>query len=223
MNTLIVVIEDDNEIRDYVTQVLVDHGYLVKSAASGVEGIKTVEKHSPELVLLDLKLPDISGEALCRQFKEDFPEIKIMILTAKDTPEDIARGLNIGADDYLSKPFAPQELLARIAARLRSSGQTDALEIADLVLNPKTHEVTRSGQPIDLSPQEFKLLHYLMNNANQVLNREMILSHIWGAATDVETRVVDVYIGYLRKKIDKPFSKPLIKSVRGFGYIIKAE
>jgi DNA-binding response OmpR family regulator len=144
-------------------------------------------------------------------------------LTARDTSRDLARGLNLGADDYMTKPFEPEVLKARVHARLRTVDSDDEmLQVGDLTLDPKTHEVKRGEESIDLSPQEYKLLHYFMTNPNQVLTREMIIARIWESSPEIETRVVDVYVGYLRKKIDKDDNKPkLIHSVRGFGYMLK--
>lgn len=147
----------------------------------------------------------------------------VIILTARDSISDIVQGLNLGADDYITKPFVADEFLARIKARLRrQGGDSDALlKVADLELNNKTLEVKREGQIIQLTPQEFKLLQYLMNNKGRILTREMILNRIWLYSSDVETRVVDVYMGYLRKKIDNNHPKKLLHSIRGFGYVIK--
>jgi DNA-binding response OmpR family regulator len=222
MSNSILVVEDDTGIRKYLKELLLESGYSVQAAADGVTAIKFVEKTQPNLVLLDLGLPDIAGETLCKDIKKNFPETEVVILTAKDSTSDVVQGLDIGADDYVTKPFTAEELLARIRARLRARGQTDSkLHVADLELDTRTLEVKREEKQIKLTPQEFKLLEYLMSNQNQVLTREMILNRIWPSAPDVETRVVDVYIGYLRKKIDNGFSKPLIHSVRGFGYVIK--
>jgi DNA-binding response OmpR family regulator len=143
-------------------------------------------------------------------------------LTAKGTPEDLARGLGLGADDYVAKPIVLPELLARIKARLRSEAEDNqTILLGDLQMNLRTHEVLKAKEKIDLSAQEFKLLHYLMSNPNRVLTRDVILSRIWGVTADVETRVVDVYIGYLRKKIDSDEGDKYIRSVRGFGYMLK--
>jgi len=149
--------------------------------------------------------------------------LPVIILTARDSISDIVQGLNLGADDYITKPFVADEFLARIKARLRrQGGDSDALlKVADLELNNKTLEVKREGQIIQLTPQEFKLLQYLMNNKGRILTREMILNRIWLYSSDVETRVVDVYMGYLRKKIDNNHPKKLLHSIRGFGYVIK--
>lgn len=222
MANSILIVEDDTGIRKYLKELLLESGYSVQAAPDGVSAMKTVERTQPNLVLLDLGLPDISGETLCKDIKKNYPDIGIVILTARDSISDVVQGLDLGADDYITKPFTSEELLARLRARLRARGQTDStLSISDLTLDTKTLEVQRGTSQIKLTPQEFKLLEYLMSNQNQVLTREMILNRIWPSAPDVETRVVDVYIGYLRKKIDSGFDKNLIHSVRGFGYVIK--
>lgn len=221
MNDVIVLIEDNADIREYASSILADAGYSVYASETGSSGLNQVRDINPNLVLLDLKLPDIQGESICRDIKNEFPEIPVIMLTAKDSPDDMARGLNLGADDYIPKPFTPEVLLARIKARLRDQAPDQTMIIADLKMNTKTHEVTRGETLIQLSPQEFKLLHYFMSNPNNVLTRDMILVRIWGNTPDIQTRVVDVYVGYLRKKIDKGFSPMLIHSVRGFGYMLK--
>ena len=222
MTNNILVVEDDNGIRKYLKEILIETGYSVRTAASGASALESINKDIPDLVLLDLKLPDISGETIMAEIKKDYPEVAVVILTAKDSITSIVEGLDLGADDYLTKPFTSDELLARIRARLRKKGAADKkLKIDDLELDTKTLEVKRSEVDIKLTPQEFKLLHYLMSNKNQVLTREMILNRIWVYSPDIETRVVDVYIGYLRKKIDSGFEKKLLHSVRGFGYVIK--
>lgn len=223
MEPIILTIEDDQEIANFIQSVLSEHGFLSHAAYSGSKGLEMVEAIGPDLVLLDLNLPDIQGETVCKRIKAEHPDLPVIILTAQNSPAEMAHGLNVGADDYISKPFSDEVLVARVHARLRArKSDNGVLRVGDLTLNTQTHEVKRGDQLIELSSQEFKLLHYLMKNQNIVLSRDMILSRIWGAVVDVETRVVDVYIGYLRKKIDKPFSTPLIHSVRGFGYTLKA-
>jgi two-component system, OmpR family, response regulator ArlR len=222
MNNSILIIEDDKEIREFVKNILVEQRYTVRDTDMGLKGLEIVEKIQPDLVILDLKLPDITGEEVCQRIKKNVPETAVIILTAKDSPSDIAQGLELGADDYISKPFTSEELLARIKARLRDNSNHDStITIEDLTLNSKKFEVQRGGKKIDLTPQEFKLLETLMVNKNTVLTRDMILSKVWKYSPDIESRVVDVYIGYLRNKIDKGYKKNLIKSVRGFGYVIK--
>jgi DNA-binding response OmpR family regulator len=221
INPTIVVVEDDKDIQEYLKDVLSENHYLVYTTGKGIEAMKIIDQVNPQLILLDLGLPDIEGESLCTQIKDSHPAIPIIMLTAKDDARDIAAGLNLGADDYVTKPFSINVLLARIQARLRDIKPTKVLEAGDLKLNTETFEVTRSDQSISLTQTEFQLLHYLLSNKNRVLTREMILNHVWSYTPDVESRVVDVYIGYLRKKIDHNFNPKLINSVRGFGYSLK--
>lgn len=223
MNSLILIVEDNEELSEFLRDLLVDQGYTVQVANNGVTALKKLENNQPDLVLLDLTLPDMSGESICRDIRKMYSETSIIMLTAKDEVESKVKGLQSGADDYITKPFITDELLARIAARLRrQTGESQVLKVEDLELNSQSIQVTRGGKTIDLTPQEFKLLEYLMSNQGIVLSRDMILSRVWQYSSEVDTRVVDVYIGYLRKKIDKGFKQKLIQSVRGFGYSIKA-
>lgn len=218
----ILAIEDDQDLRDYLKELLTDHGFLVQTATRGIEALNLIKKTAPDLIVLDLGLPDIDGENVCSQIKKDHQHLPIIILTAKDGVPNVVHGLDLGADDYMTKPFDGDELLARIKTRLRSlPGNEAKLKIADLELNPANHDVKRAGKLIKLTPQEFKLLHYLMINKGRILTRDMILSRLWDSSPDIETRVVDVYIGYLRKKIDLGFKKKLLNSIRGFGYMIQ--
>ncbi len=218
----ILVIEDDEGIQTYLKELLLDSGYNVMTASDGITGLKIIKKSVPDLVLLDLGLPDMSGESVCAQIRKENPELRIIMLTAKDTPHDVIQGLNMGADDYLTKPFVADILLARIKARLRrTNGDDFKLIVADLELDTKNLEVTRGGKLLSLTPQELKLLQYMMQNKGRILTRDMILNRLWLSSVDIETRIVDVYIGYLRKKIDTGFEKKLIHSVRGFGYMLK--
>lgn len=222
MPQTILVIEDEEGILEYIKELLADEGFAVYPAQDGVNGLSLAKKYQPDLVVLDLGLPNLSGESVCIEIRKKYPQIPIVILTARDSVNDVVQGLNLGADDYMTKPFAGEELVARIKARLRSKSGLDAkLKINDLEVDTKTLEVKRAGKEIKLTPKEFKLLEYLMSNAGQILTREMILNRIWLYSPDIETRVVDVYMGYLRKKIDSDFDKKLIHSVRGFGYTIK--
>ena len=219
----ILVVEDDKGLQKYLKELLLDNAYSVKLAGDGIEALNTLSTTQPDLLVLDLGLPNMSGEAVCTEVRKKYPELPVIILTAKDSINDIVQGLNLGADDYMTKPFVADEFLARIKARLRrKDGNNDSLlEVSDLKLNSKTLEVTRGDKHIQLTPQEFKLLQYLMNNKGRILTREMILNRIWLYSSDIETRVVDVYMGYLRKKIDADYEKKLLHSVRGFGYVIK--
>ncbi|MEO6509301.1 MAG: response regulator transcription factor, partial [Patescibacteria group bacterium] len=203
----ILVVEDDKGVQKYLKELLLDNGFSVHSVADGVAALEMIDKISPDLVLLDLGLPNMSGEAVCMEIRKRHPGLKVVILTAKDGVTDIVQGLNLGADDYLTKPFVADELIARIKARMRDGKMgDDKMKIGDLMLDNQTLEVTRDGKPIKLTPQEFKLLQYLMNNKGRILTRDMILSRIWLASPDIETRVVDVYMGYLRKKIDEGYT-----------------
>jgi len=216
----ILITEDDESLLGYLKDFLLEQGYSVLVAQDGTSALKQTQRSKPDLLLLDLKLPDITGETVCVEVKKMYPDLPVIILTAKDTTQDLVQSLHIGADDYIAKPFEVDELLARIKARLRESDhQTSVLQVEDLTLDMQTLEVRRRGKRIDLTPQELKLLEYLMRNKGKVLTREMILNRLWASTPDIETRVVDVYIGYLRKKVDRS-SQKLIRSKRGFGYYI---
>lgn len=224
MTTKILIIEDDHDLQDFLKQLLADHGYTFIATSSGSSALNVVKKSAVDLVILDLGLPDIDGKTICTTIKDLYPNLPIIILTAKGTTEDIVQGLNLGADDYIPKPFVGEELVARIKARLRHNrGSKTRYQVVDLELDTETFTVTRNKKTIPLTKTEFRLLEYLIINKNRVLNREMILNNVWSYSADVESRVVDVFIGYLREKIDKDFTKKLIQSVRGFGYIIKDE
>ncbi|HUD45053.1 MAG TPA: response regulator transcription factor [Patescibacteria group bacterium] len=218
----ILIVEDDKGLQKYLKELLLDNGYSVQVASDGIEALEKLKKLEPDTVVLDLGLPKMSGEAVCLEIRKKYPHLPIIILTAKDGINDIVEGLNLGADDYMTKPFVADEFLARLKARLRISGPSqDVLQISDLSLDTKSLEVRRAEKLIQLTPQEFKLLEYLMSNKGRILTREMILNRIWLYASEVETRVVDVYMGYLRKKIDNGHPKKLLQSIRGFGYMIK--
>lgn len=218
----IMVVEDDQDLRKYLKDILVDNGYSVVTASDGPEALKKLEKSAPDLIVLDLGLPTLRGETVCSETKKLFPTLPIIILTAKDATSDLVKGFNLGADDYMTKPFETDELLARIQSHLRSRSNLETkIKIANLELDSGTMEVTRDSKKIKLTPQEFKLLSYLMSNVGKVLTRDMILNRLWLYADNIESRVVDVYVGYLRKKIDGGFKKKLIHTMRGFGYVIK--
>lgn len=222
MAKTILVVEDDQGLQKYLKELLIENGYAVQIAGDGVQALNSINKLMPDLVILDLGLPNMSGEAVCMEIRKKHPDLRVIILTAKDAVDDIVHGLSLGADDYMTKPFIADELLARVKARLRYQNGTDTtLTVGNLTLDPQTLEVKRDGKLIQLTPQEFKLLQYLMSNKGRILTREMILNRVWLYSPDIETRVVDVYMGYLRKKIDEGYDNKLIQSVRGFGYMIK--
>jgi len=216
----ILLIEDDNGIRTTLKEILTERGFVIDAVEDGAQALEVIKKTPPDLLLLDLGLPKISGESICKEAHRLYPHLPIIIITAKNNTEDVVNGLTIGAVDYVSKPFQLDELIARIKLRLKII-DTDILKADDLQMNIKKMEVTRNGKIINLTPHEFKLLKYLLMNKGNVLTREMILSRVWQYSYDVDSRVVDVYIGYLRKKIDGNSQKQLINGLRGFGYSIK--
>lgn len=217
----ILVVEDDDAIRNGICDFLISNNYLVDSVSDGASAIGAVKKNLPDLIILDLTLPKITGESVCKEIKKSNPELPIIILTAKNKSTDVLGGFSLGADDYISKPFELEELMVRIHARIKKNYPSTKLEAGDLVLDPQTMLVTRGGKEIMLTPHEFRLLEFLLMNKGKVLTRDMILSRVWEYSYDVDTRVVDVYVGYLRKKIDFGHTKKLISSMRGFGYVIK--
>lgn len=222
MTKTILVVEDEKELQAYLKESLIDNGFLVQTAVDGVRALSMIKQSQPDMVLLDLGLPNMSGESVCLEIRRKYPQLKVIILSARNDTDDVVKGLNLGADDYVTKPFTLEVLMARINARLRSDASSQVVKkVGNLELNQETHEVKRDEKLIELSPTEFKLLEYLMVNTGKVVTREMILNKIWAASPDIETRSVDIYIGYLRKKIDKDYQNKLIQSIRGFGYILK--
>ncbi len=223
MNPIVLVVEDDPDLQEYLKEIFRNEMFTVYTASKGTEALKNFDKIQPDLVVLDLGLPDLNGEAVCASIKKDSPKTPVIILTASDDMRKLVSSFERGADDYISKPFVTDELLARVKARLRKHDATNAvIQVDDLRLNVDTLEVTRGNTAIELTQTEFRLLYYLMVNKNLVLSRDQILGHVWAQDPDVETRVVDVYIGYLRKKVDNGNKNKLILSKRGFGYTLKA-
>jgi len=218
----ILVDEDEKKIAAFIKRGLKEEGYAVDVAADGEEGYHLITENDYDLILLDLLLPKRDGISLCRQIRQDAIQTPIIMLTAKSAVADKVTGLDAGANDYITKPFAFEELLARIRVLLRNTAQTTTkLQAADLVLDLLTHKVTRAGKEIILSSKEFALLEYLMRNADTVVTRTMIYEHVWDIAFDTNTNVIDVYINYLRNKIDSGHEKKLIHTVRGRGYVLK--
>ena len=220
----ILVVEDEKKIADFIKRGLKEEGYAVDVAYDGAEGQFLAKTNTYDIVLLDLMLPKLDGLTLCKNLKKEGFLAPIIMVTAKDTIEDKVTGLDAGADDYITKPFAFEELLARIRAILRKKDTlvTTTLQVEDLALDLLTHKVTRSEKEIVLTAKEYALLEYLMRNAGRVVTRTMISEHVWDANFDTFTNVIDVYIKYLRNKIDGPeHSKKLIHTVRGRGYTLK--
>jgi len=216
----ILVVEDDKGLQKHLKELLLSNDYVVKVASDESTTLAYGEKYNPDLVVLDLS-PATRNEMLCEELKKKASELPIIILAEKNEI-NMTSETHFCADDYILKPLIDEEFLTRIKIRLHKHESAEVvLRLADLELNTQTLEVNRGGKAIQLTPQEFKLLHYLMSNKGKILSRAMILSRIWMYSSDIETRVVDVYIGYLRKKIDGEFEKKLIHSIRGFGYVIK--
>lgn len=221
----ILVVEDEKKVASFIKRGLEEAGYSVDIAADGVEGAYMAESDNYDLIVLDLILPRKSGLELCKELREQKINVPILILSARDTVEDRVTGLDTGADDYLTKPFAFSELLARVRALLRR-GETMIpikLQVADLVMDTVTHEVTRAGKEIKLTGKEYALLEYFMMNPNKVLTRTMLSEHVWDYTFDTFSNVIDVYINYLRNKVDRDFEPKLIHTVRGVGYIMKVK
>ena len=197
--------------------------FTVETAYDGKEGLEKGEVNNYDLIILDIMLPEIDGIEVCRRLRESKVETPIIMLTARDTVEDRIKGLDVGADDYLVKPFAFGELVARIRALLRreKSVKSTKLQVSDLTLDPATHEVFRADKEIQLSSKEYRLLDYMMRRPSQVCTRTMIGEHIWGYNFTDDSNVIDVYISYLRKKIDKGHGNKLIHTVRDVGYKIQ--
>lgn len=219
----ILVIEDEKKIASFIKRGLKEEGYTVDFAEDGEQGHFLATTQEYDLIVLDLIIPKIDGISLCRKLREEKVISPILILTAKDTIKDKVLGLDSGADGYLTKPFAFEEFLARVRALLRKRDSQTAtkLQVGDLVLDLLSHKVTRSGKEILLTSKEYTLLEYLMRQAGTVVTRTMISEHVWETDFDTFTNIIDVYINYLRKKIDHGHQKKLIYTIRGRGYILK--
>jgi heavy metal response regulator len=219
----ILIIEDEGKIAAFLKRGLKEEGYAVDVAADGEQGYFLASTEEYDLIILDLMLPGMDGISLCRKLRSEGNEVKILILSARDKVKEKVLGLNAGADDYLTKPFAFEELLARVRAllRKREAGSPTKLQVADLSMDLLTHKVMRAGREIELTAKEFSLLEYLMLNAGTVVTRTMIAEHVWDVNFDTFTNVIDVYMSYLRDKIDREFPKKLIQTVRGRGYMLK--
>ncbi len=216
----ILVVEDEHKIAAFLQRGLVEEGYAVDLAYDGDEALDWYAIAPYDLIVLDVLLPKRSGIAVCRTLRQRGAHIPILMLTARDAIEDRVAGLDAGADDYLVKPFAFSELLARIRALLRRepTSQPLVLQVEDLTLDPATHVVTRAGEEISLANKEYQILEYLMRNANRVLTRTMIAEHAWDYEFDRDSNVIDVHIRTLRRKLDEPNPVKLIHTVRGVGY-----
>lgn len=224
----ILVVEDEIKLAKLIRRVLEDEQYQVDIAQDGERGLEMALVGSYDLLILDLMLPKLDGLEICRALRQERHAIPVLMLTARDAVQDRVLGLDAGADDYLVKPFAFDELLARVRALLRrrihpEDPANNLLRVADLELDPVRHNALRQGKRLDLTAKEFALLEYLIRNAGQVLTREQIINHVWEYDFEATSNVVDIYVHYLRNKIDDPFSQKLIKTVRGVGYTLRAD
>ena len=220
----VLVVDDEPNIVDVISMALRYEGFEVASAGTGADAVAAFAEQRPALVVLDVMLPDVDGFEVARRLATAGDGVPIIFLTARDSTEDVVKGLTIGGDDYVTKPFSLEELVARIRTILRRSGigeaESSTLALADLELDEDTHEVSRGGRPIDLTATEFRLLRYLMLNPRRVLTRSQILDHVWKYDFGGDARVLETYISYLRKKVDIE-SPALIHTVRGVGYTLR--
>lgn len=219
----ILVVEDEPLIADAIKLGLEAEGFAVDVTDRGDDGLYRAQTNDYDAIILDIMLPGLNGYKVCRQLRDDGDSTPILMLTAKDGAYDEAEGIDIGADDYMTKPFNWVVLLARLRAMIRRSGGETAsapaeLQVGDLVLNPSTHQVHRGRVEIDLTPREFSLLQYLLHRKGEVVTKRELLDHVWGEPDADDPNVTQVYVGYLRRKIDEPFGTRTITTVRGVGY-----
>jgi DNA-binding response OmpR family regulator len=220
----ILVVEDERKVAGFIRQGLEEEGYAVEVVGDGAAALDRLTDGPPtDLVVLDIALPKLDGLGVLKAARVQKVQTPVLLLTARDTVSDKVAGLDLGADDYLTKPFAFDEFLARVRALLRRGGgqRAPVLRVADLTLDPATREVTRGRRRITLTAREYALLEYLMRSAGRVLTRPMLAQHVWGLEFDPESNVVDVYVGYLRRKIDGDGDPPLLHTIRGAGYVLK--
>jgi DNA-binding response OmpR family regulator len=218
----ILVVEDDERVAQSIERALLLAGHRVEIAADGAQGLARAASSSHDLIVLDVLLPKLDGFRVCRELRQQRVGTPVLMLTARDAVADRVKGLDAGADDYLTKPFATEELLARARALARRSGESadGPLHVADLVLDSARHEVHRGERNIELTPREFDLLEYLMRHAGQVVTREQILEHVWREPIGANSKSVDLYVHYLRNKVDHDTAWPLVRTVRGIGYLV---
>ena len=223
--TRVLVVDDEASITDLVALALRYEGFTVEKAATGRAALASVGRFKPDLIVLDVMLPDLSGLDVLRRLSAEGRRVPVIFLTARDATEDKVHGLTVGGDDYVTKPFSIEELVARVRAVLRRHGdegeKNSKLTFADLELDDDAHEVRRAGELVELTPTEYRLLRYLLANAGRVLTRNQILDHVWDYDFGGEASVLETYISYLRRKVDR-VDPPLIQTVRGVGYVLRA-
>jgi len=223
----VLVVDDEPYIADLLSTGLRFVGFDVRTAGGGLEALTSVREWKPDLLVLDVMMPDVDGFEVTRRMRADGRDTPVLFLTARDSVEDKVAGLTIGGDDYVTKPFSLEEVVARVRVLLRRRGSAlpeddPLLRYEDLVLDEDAHEVHRAGVAIDLTPTEFSLMRYLMLNAGRVVSKSQILDHVWHYDFGGDGAVVESYISYLRRKVDAPFEVPLIRTVRGVGYSLRS-
>jgi DNA-binding response OmpR family regulator len=221
--TRILLVEDDRSIAGFVEPELEHLGFHVQCAYDGVTGLEEAETFSPALVILDIMLPGLDGVGVLKRMRQGGSRVPVIMLTARDTTLDKVHSLDLGADDYLAKPFDIEELLARIRALLRRAEGDEVLRVADLEVNTSTRQVRRADREIELTTREYDLLEFMARNHRRVLSREFLLSRVWDDDFALTTNLVDVYVSYLRKKVDAPGEVKLIRTVRGAGYALRED
>jgi len=219
----ILLVEDDSRVARIVGRALTEAGHKVDTSFDGGDGCLRARSGDYDLIVLDVMLPGMDGYEVARRLRGEEQRTPILMLTARDAVADRVYGLDAGADDYLTKPFALEELLARVRALGRRAQQAESsiLQVGDLSLDPRRHEVTRGGKSIDLTAREFALLAFLMRHTGRVLAKDQIMDHVWGYESEASSNVVEIYIHYLREKVDRGFGNPLIRTIRGVGYTLR--
>ncbi|MBO0859420.1 MAG: response regulator transcription factor [Chloracidobacterium sp.] len=221
----LLLIEDEEKVSRFIVKGLMTQRFAVDVAAEGCQGLELARTYNYDLIILDLMLPELSGTEVLRLVRRQNERVPVLVLTARDAITDKVLHFELGADDYLTKPFAFAELLVRVKALLKRGAisRPNMLRVADLEINRLTQQVRRRGRRIELTGKEYALLEYMMTNAGHVLSRTMIIEHVWDQSFDGATNIVDVYVRHLRNKIDDPFERKLIRTVRGVGYVIDGE
>jgi DNA-binding response OmpR family regulator len=221
----ILIVEDDLQLAETLNRGLKDENHLPMVAADGREALDLVRLYEFDVVLLDVMLPGLDGFEVARRLRKQHNHVPIVMLTARDTIPDVIKGLDLGADDYLTKPFSFEELLARLraAARHRPASRAPTLQIADLALDPSNRQVTRAGEQIILSATEYRLLEFLMRRAGRVVTRNALIEGVWGFDVEIESNTLDAFVRLLRNKIDRDFPRKLIRTIRGIGYSISED
>ncbi|MDE2408708.1 MAG: response regulator transcription factor [Actinomycetales bacterium] len=225
-NIKVLIVDDEASIRDLLTRTLRFEEFETHAVSNGTDAVEAVETYQPDIILLDVMLPDMNGFSVTKKIRSQGVTTPVLFLTAKDEPEHKVQGLTVGGDDYVTKPFSLAEIVARIHAILRrtkaSKSDDSLLEVGEVTINNDAHEVFVNGNLIDLSPTEYNLLHFMMSNPNQVLKKEQILNHVWEYDFGGNTAIVESYVSYLRRKLDAETTEPVIVTKRGVGYMFRS-